>query len=69
MRAIVRDMPREDGRRCEGPKSARRFAVAPEGPPDIVTSLAGATGPCCAPFLAGGPSGAITVGQSRSKRL
>jgi len=27
MRAIVRDMPRDDGQHCERPKAARRYAV------------------------------------------
>ena len=64
MRAIVRDE-----RRCDGPKAARREAVAPGNPLDGVASLAGATSPCCAPLLASGFPGAITVGQSRSERL
>ena len=63
MRAIVRDE-----QRCDGPKAARRCAVARRSSVDSVTSLAGATSPCCAPFLATELRRAITVGQPKSER-
>ena len=64
MRDIVRDE-----RRCDGPKSARRTAVAPDKPLDSVASLAGATSPCRTPRLASGLSGAITMTRIGRKLL
>lgn len=62
MRAIVRDE-----QRCDGPKSARRCAVARGSSVDGVTSLAGATSPCCTPFLATELLRAITGGNLSRK--
>ncbi|WP_298287298.1 hypothetical protein [Novosphingobium sp.] len=58
-----------DEQRRAGPKSARPEGVASGGPLDSVTPLAGATSPCCAPFLASGPPDAITVIQIGRKAL
>jgi hypothetical protein len=52
-----------DERRRDGPKAARREAVARSGPLDSVASLAGATSPCCTRLLASGPLRAITASQ------
>ena len=56
MRAIV-----TDERRCDGPKGARRFAVALESPGAASQHLHGATSPRCVLLLAPELSRAITV--------
>jgi len=50
-----------DEQRCAEPKSARPGGVVSGSPLDCVTSLAGATSPCCAPFLANGLPDTITT--------
>ena len=59
-------MPKHSDRRRtpQWAKAARPFGVAPGGPPDSVASLVRVPDPHCTTLLAGGPPGAITVGQS-----
>ncbi len=49
--------------RGDGPKAARPFGVALGSPPDGITSLARATSPRCATFLAGELPSTITMPQ------
>ena len=61
-RSIVTDA-NDSWLRCDGPKGARRFAVATGSPSDCVTLLGRATSPPCAAFLAEKLPEAIRVGQ------
>lgn len=64
----MRDIERDE-RRSNGPKAARREAVALGSPLDSVAPLAGAPGTCCAPRLASGLPSAIKVDQIHVFRL